>query len=170
MNIIQTKNTDTMNKHIILIFAMGFCLACTGAFAQNGGKKESRTTEKKSATTLQQQQPAAAETQKPTKAHLHLAKNSFDFGSIPVGKSKVIEVIFTNTGVKPLIITDTYTNCGCTSIEFPQEPFMPGKSGKFKISYDADEEGFFSKTITIYSNADNKKEIIKIQGVVTKNE
>ena len=44
---------------------------------------------------------------------------------------------------------------------------MPGKSGKLKISYDADEEGFFNKTITLFSNAENKKETIKIQGIVS---
>ena len=144
-----------MNKQLILMLCLGGALLFNHAFAQNGSPKS-----KPAATT--QSQPAAAATNqpKPAKSHMHLAKNSIDFGTIPIGQKKVVEVI----------ITDTYTNCGCTDIEFPQQPFMPGKSGTLKISYDADEEGFFSKTITIYSNADNKKEIIKIQGIVSKNE
>ena len=154
-----------MNKQLILMLCLGGALLFNHAFAQNGSPKS-----KPAATT--QSQPAAAATNqpKPAKAHMHLAKNSIDFGTIPIGQKKVVEVTFTNTGSKPLIITDTYTNCGCTDIEFPQQPFMPGKSGTLKISYDADEEGFFSKTITIYPNADNKKEIINIQGIVSKNE
>ena len=144
-----------MNRLLIPLFCLGLCLACTGIQAQNNGKKNT---------------PATTEDSKPAKAHLQLSKNSIDFGEITIGQKKVVEVTFTNTGIKPLIITDTYTNCGCTGIDFPQQPFMPGKSGKLTISYDAEEEVFFSKTVTIYSNADNKKEIIKIQGIVNKKE
>ena len=152
-----------MKKQLILMLCLGCCLLSNQAFAQNSSPKN------RSAAT-QSQPAAAAEQPKPAKSHLQLAKNSIDFGTIPIGQKKVVEVTFTNTGSKPLIINDTYTNCGCTSIDFPQQPFMPGKSGSLKISYDADEEGFFSKTITIYSNADNKKEFIKIQGIVSKND
>ena len=152
-----------MNKQLILMLFLCCGLLSDIVSAQNSSPKN------KTAAT-QNQPAAAAEQPKPAKPHLQLAKNSIDFGTIPIGQKKVVEVTFTNTGSKPLIITDTYTNCGCTGIEFPQQPFMPGKSGTLKISYDADEEGFFSKTITIYSNADNKKEIIKIQGIVSKND
>ncbi len=153
-----------MKKQLFLILCLGCSLIFSTVYAQNnnGGNQPAAQTG--------QQAAAKADTPKPAKSHLHLTKNSIDFGTIPIGKTKVVEVTFTNTGSKPLIITDTYTNCGCTGIEFPQQPFMPGKSGTLKISYDADEEGFFSKTITIYSNADNKKEIIKIQGIVSKND
>lgn len=104
--------------------------------------------------------------EKPVKAYFELSQRSFDFGTIPYGKTKTIEISFKNTGVKPLIIINTFTTCGCTSIEYPHEPFMPGKSGKLKISYSADELGFFNKTITINTNAENKKETIRIQGIV----
>jgi hypothetical protein len=101
------------------------------------------------------------------KAHFTLADNLVEFGNIVNGKTKTIEVKFTNTGKKPLIISDVYTNCGCTEIDYPREPFMPGKSGVLKISYNAIEgEGTFNKTVTIYTNAENKVETIKIQGAV----
>ncbi|MBO7625730.1 MAG: DUF1573 domain-containing protein [Bacteroidales bacterium] len=152
-----------MNKQLILMLCLGCGLLFNLASAQNSSPKNKPA--------AAQSKPAAATDQpKPAKSHLQLSKNSIDFGTIPIGQKKVVEVTFTNTGSKPLIITDTYTNCGCTGIEFPQQPFMPGKSGTLKISYDADEEGFFSKSVTIYSNADNKKEIIKIQGIVSKND
>ena len=169
-----------MNRLSILLLCLGLCLSCNLGFAQktNNTKKpvkNATTAQAKPAKPAQAANvtkaktvPANANAEKPARAHLKLSQNSIDFGTIPSGKTKIIEVTFTNTGVKPLIITDTYTNCGCTSIEFPEEPFAPNKSGKLKIIYDADEEGFFSKTITIYSNADNKKEIIKIQGIVSK--
>lgn len=101
------------------------------------------------------------------KAHFTVTDNVIEFGDIINGKTKTMEVNFRNTGKKPLIISDVYTNCGCTEIKYPREPFMPGKSGTLKISYSAIEgEGVFNKTITIYTNAENKKETIKIQGVV----
>ena len=152
-----------MNRHLLLVFCIASSLVFSNAFAQSNGGNQP-------AANAKQQSTEKKETPQPSKSHLQLAKNSIDFGTIPVGQKKVVELAFTNTGSKPLIITDTYTSCGCTGIEFPQQPFMPGKSGKLTISYDADEEGFFSKTITIYSNADNKKEIIKIQGIVSKND
>ncbi|MBO4402104.1 MAG: DUF1573 domain-containing protein [Bacteroidales bacterium] len=134
------------------IIGLGF----VPAFAQQPAKQA--PTEKNKTT---------VEPQSATRAYLSLSRQQIDFGVIPKGEKKVIEVSFTNTGVKPLILTDAYVNCGCTSIDFPKEPFMPGKSGKLKISYDADEEGFFNKTITLFSNAENKKETIKIQGIVS---
>ncbi|MBO4282373.1 MAG: DUF1573 domain-containing protein [Bacteroidales bacterium] len=149
-----------MKTRFLTLLSALLCLSFLNGFAQTGKNTAAPGKTTTAAT--------ATATEKPVKAHLQLAKNNIDFGTIAIGKTKTVELPFTNTGVKPLIITDTYTNCGCTSIEYPQEPFMPGKSGKLTISYDADEEGFFSKTITVYSNADNKKEVIKIQGVVQK--
>lgn len=171
-----------MNRLFTTLLCLGLCLSCSLGFAQktNNTKKpvkNATTAQAKPAKPAQAANVTKAKTvpatananaEKPAKAHLKLSQNSIDFGTITIGKAKIVEVTFTNTGVKPLIITDTYTNCGCTSIEYPEEPFAPGKSGKLKITYDADEEGFFSKTITIYSNADNKKELIKIQGIVSK--
>ena len=154
-----------MNKLFFLMLFLVGSLFFSNASAQNSNRND-----KPAANASGQSAKAAAETPKPAKSHLQLSRTSIDFGTIPIGQKKVVEVPFTNTGSKPLIITDTYTNCGCTGIEFPQQPFMPGKSGKLVISYDADEEGFFSKNITIYSNADNKKEYIKIQGIVSKND
>lgn len=101
------------------------------------------------------------------KAYFSLSDTFIQFGSIKEGASKTISITFTNTGKKPLIISNVYTNCGCTEIEYPKEPFLPGKSGTIKITYNATEgEGVFSKTVTIYTNAKNNKETIKFEGVV----
>lgn len=101
------------------------------------------------------------------KAYFTVSKSLIDFGELKVGATKTVNVTFTNTGDKPLIISSIYTSCGCTEVDYPREPFMPGKSGTLKISYSATEgEGFFSKIITVYTNAKNKKEDIKIEGVV----
>ena len=109
----------------------------------------------------------AQETKEPPKSYFSLSQSLVDFGSVNLGATKTINVTFTNTGKKPLIIFNVYTNCGCTEVDFPKEPFAPGKSGTLKISYSATEgEGVFSKTITVNTNAKNKKENLKIEGIV----
>lgn len=105
-------------------------------------------------------------TEKP-KSYFTLQNSLFEFGEVKVGATKTINVTFTNTGDKPLIISNVYTTCGCTEVDYPREPFMPGKSGTLKVSYSATEgEGFFSKIITVYTNAKNNKESFKIEGIV----
>ena len=142
-----------MKRFVSMLALLAFSFCATFADAQTQPQNaEKKAIEKKSS----------------TRAYFDISEQNVNFGVIPLGEKKVIELKFTNNGVKPHIITDAYVNCGCTSIDYPKEPFMPGKSGKLKISYDADEEGFFNKTITLFSNAENKKETIKIQGIVSK--
>jgi len=123
--------------------------------------------QKKSATT--QQKPAAA-TDNPAKAYFSLEKKMVDFEKIKMGTSKTIELAFTNTGTKLLVLKDVYTTCGCTTVDYPREPFLPGKSGTVKVTYNPTEEGPFNKTVTIYTNAENDKEVIQIEGIVTPKE
>lgn len=77
---------------------------------------------------------------------------------------------FTNTGDEPLIIMDTETSCGCTVVDFPKEPIMPGKKGEIKVDYIPKKKtiGFISKSVTITSNAKNSPEYIYFQGNVVK--
>jgi hypothetical protein len=51
-------------------------------------------------------------------------------------------------------------------VDYPREPFLPGKSGVIKLTYNPTEEGAFNKTVTIYTNAENNKEVIQIEGIV----
>ena len=115
---------------------------------------------------LGQSKTTATSAQSSDKAYMSLATNEVNFKEIAKGDSKTMEVKFTNTGERTLAIYEVYTNCGCTTIDCPEEPFAPGKSGVLKISYNATEEGPFKKTIAIYSNASNKQETIKIEGIV----
>jgi hypothetical protein len=101
------------------------------------------------------------------KAYFSLDKKTVDFERIKMGTSKTIEVAFTNTGTKTLVLVNAYTTCGCTTVDWPRDPFLPGKSGIIKLTYNPTEEGPFNKTVTIYTNASNDKEVIQIEGIVT---
>lgn len=114
----------------------------------------------------QHHKPTTVAEQKPAKAYFSLEKKTVDFERIKMGTSKTIELAFTNTGSKTLVLTDVYTTCGCTTVDYPREPFLPGKSGTIKLTYNPTEEGPFNKTVTIYTNAENDKEVVQIEGIV----
>lgn len=100
------------------------------------------------------------------KAFFSLEKKSLSFGEIKMGSTKTLELSFTNTGKKTLVLTDVYTNCGCTTVDWPKDPFAPGKSGTLKITYNPTETGPFNKTVYVYTNAQNSSETIQIEGMI----
>lgn len=88
------------------------------------------------------------------------------FGKVKKGNPVSVEFNFTNPTNKPLIIEDATAECGCTKPEYPQQPIMPGKKGKIKVTYDAKEPGAFTKKVTVklVNVADSK--ILTISGEV----
>lgn len=94
-------------------------------------------------------------------------KETINYGKVDKDSNGERVFIFTNIGDKPLIIKNIQSTCGCTVPKKPEEPIMPGKKGEIKVSYDTKRPGGFSKSITIFSNAKNKRKIIKIKGIVT---
>ncbi|WP_289112933.1 DUF1573 domain-containing protein [uncultured Bacteroides sp.] len=69
-----------------------------------------------------------------------------------------------NMGNKPLFISDVTTSCGCTSVDYSKEPVNPSDSLRLHVIYKADHPGHFSKTITVYCNADASPIRLKISG------
>jgi hypothetical protein len=88
------------------------------------------------------------------------------FGKVPKGKPVTFEFKFTNPGKKPLIIEDATAECGCTKPEFPQQPIMPGKTGKIKVTYDAKAPGAFTKKVTVRIVNVAEAKILTITGEV----
>ena len=69
-----------------------------------------------------------------------------------------------NTGSIPLVMNDVTTSCGCTVVDYPKQPILPGKSDTLHISYQAEHPGHFNKTISIYCNTTSSPILIKIKG------
>jgi len=111
------------------------------------------------------QKPAVPVAANSAKAYFSLERKTLDFEKIKMGTSKTLELAFTNTGTKTLVLADVYTTCGCTTVDWPRDPFLPGKSGTIKITYNPTEEGPFNKTVTIYTNAENNQEVIQVEGI-----
>lgn len=89
-----------------------------------------------------------------------------DFGTIDQGSDPFRVVQFTNTGKKPLHITNCKGSCGCTVPSCPTTPIMPGEKGELKVRYDTKRVGRISKTVTVKSNATNGTVTLRITGTV----
>ena len=74
--------------------------------------------------------------------------------------------VFKNTGKEPLILKNVRSSCGCTVPEWPKEPIKRGSKGTIKVSYNTRITGSFSKSITVYSNAEGEPVVLKIKGKV----
>ena len=69
-----------------------------------------------------------------------------------------------NTGEKPLVIQDVVTSCGCLTVDYPQEPVMPGKEAVLRVTYKADSPGYFNKVVTVYCNAEDSPIRLRVSG------
>ena len=99
---------------------------------------------------------------------LQFEKTEHDFGVINEGD--VVETVFsfTNSGKSELIITSAKGSCGCTVPEWPKEPIMPGETGQIKVKFNSDRKpNLQQKQITLVTNTDLGKEILKIKAQVT---
>lgn len=86
-----------------------------------------------------------------------------DFGTFPEENGKVsCEFSFTNTGKADLVLQKVKASCGCTTPDWTKEPVKPGEKGIVKATYNASgRPGSFTKTITVTSNAGEKRLTIK---------
>lgn len=95
-------------------------------------------------------------------------ETTHDYGTIAKGSDGQTFFTVTNTGDKPLIISNVHPSCGCTTPEWSQDPIMPGKSAKIKVGYNTQLVNPFEKLIEVYSNdPKNGRSVIYIKGVVT---
>lgn len=95
-------------------------------------------------------------------------EDTYDFGCIEEVAGAISYTFdFINDGDAPLVIKRVLTSCGCSQPEWDRAPIAPGASGKLKITYDpTDQFGPFLKTLTIFSNAEEKKLVLYIKGQV----
>ncbi len=107
---------------------------------------------------------AVAQAQKAAK--IEFKSETIDYGEIKKGSDGVRVFEFTNTGTAPLVIEDVKSSCGCTVPKKPEEPIMPGETGKIEVKYDTSRVGPIRKTVTVYSNADEPVKALKIKGTV----
>ncbi len=96
-------------------------------------------------------------------------KKEHDFGVINEGDVVETAFSFTNTGESDLTILDARGSCGCTVPEYPKDtPISPGETREIKVKFDsANKPGNQTKTVTLTTNTERGREILRIKTVVT---
>lgn len=93
-------------------------------------------------------------------------QTEFDLGTLKQGEPMTLTARFHNVGDSPFIIYYTRVSCGCTSVSFPKKPILPGASVEIEITYNAEDLGYFNRTISIYGNIKDAPTLLRLKGRV----
>jgi len=109
---------------------------------------------------------AGSRSSKPSEqtTQVSISQTVLDFGSFPKEEKQERSFVLTNTGNGLLMMQDIITSCGCTKVEYPKEPARPGETLEVKVTYEAEEAGYFSKKITVYCNTENSPLRLTVKG------
>lgn len=100
-------------------------------------------------------------------AQITFDKKVHDFGAVLWKNPVTATFTITNSGDKPLVISNVTTSCGCTVANWTKTPIAPGASGVVSSTFDSKALGRFQKSIGIYSNASERPIYLAIRGEVT---
>lgn len=93
-----------------------------------------------------------------------------DYGIITQNSDGKRTFSFKNIGSEPIIISKVIGSCGCTVATKPEKEILPGETESIKVTYATNRIGKFSKTITIISDAEKSRIVLRIKGTVLKND
>ncbi|CAM1347373.1 DUF1573 domain-containing protein [Tenacibaculum insulae] len=101
-------------------------------------------------------------------ASISFDKEEYNFGTVNEGEVVKTTFTVTNSGKTDLVITNAKASCGCTVPVWPKKPIAPGKTGEIQVSFNTNgKPNRQSKSITLTTNTEKGREVIKITGMVT---
>lgn len=115
---------------------------------------------------IQAQEKPVAPVVAPTDSIIFVS-TTHDYGTIVQGADGTCMFTFTNKGKAPIVLNEVKASCGCTVPEWTRTPVAPKQKGTIKVTYNTNNVGAFSKSITVNSNAINNPVVLIIKGVVT---
>jgi hypothetical protein len=93
-------------------------------------------------------------------------KEIHDFGKVTEGVENHCVFTITNTGDKPLVLSDVKASCGCTTPSKPEGPIAPGKSDKIEVGFKPNGKGVSEKTVTITANTEPRITVVRVKADV----
>lgn len=117
--------------------------------------------------------PVVSRAERPTRepARIVFEETSFDYDTIQQGDVVEYEFKFKNEGQRPLTIKDVKGSCGCTIGSYPFLDIAPNEESSIKARFDSKgKQGPQFTTITVYSNANPKGDVLSLKGVVMLND
>jgi len=101
------------------------------------------------------------------KTTIEFASLEHDFGTIEQNTHNPKTFTFTNTGDKPLIISNAKGSCGCTVPNYPREPIAPGQTGEIEVVYNpGTQRNQQVKTISITANTEPATTVLQVKANV----
>lgn len=88
------------------------------------------------------------------------------FGQIEWKHPVTAQYTVTNTGDRPLVLTDVEPDCACTVAQWTKTPIAPGAKGNISVTFDTKALGHFQKSVAIYCNAQPHLVYLKFDGEV----
>lgn len=88
------------------------------------------------------------------------------FGQIEWKHPAIVQYTITNTGNKPLVLTEVEPDCACSVAQWTKTPIAPGEKGFVSVTFDAQSLGHFHKSVAIYTNAEPHLVYLKFEGEV----
>lgn len=99
---------------------------------------------------------------------LSFNKSAHAFGQIEWKTPVTVEYSLTNSGDKPLAISNVTASCACTDVEWPVNSIAPGGKATIKVTFDAKTLGHFEKFVGVYSNAEPHLVYLSFDGEVVR--
>lgn len=106
--------------------------------------------------------------QKKGGASLLFNETEFEFPAANKGDDLEHTFYFVNNGDSPLVLTNVKGSCGCTNVDYPENPLSPGEKGYIKAEVNNSGKPIgkmFRVGITVESNAQDSKIRLTLKGI-----
>ena len=105
--------------------------------------------------------PAGSDQKSP---QIYFKDTVYDFNTLHFGDKAFCVFRYKNTGNEALHLTGVETSCGCTAVDWPKEPLMPGQESEIRINLNTTEDyGYKEETVTVFSDAPRQKSMLHIK-------
>jgi hypothetical protein len=100
---------------------------------------------------------------------IRLKSSKCNFGFVREGDTVKLRYELKNVGKEPLVISDYEVECGCTVLQKPSAPILPGETYILSATFDTHEKyDRQDRTIKVVTNAVNSPTVLRFKGVVLK--